>query len=149
MKTKLSGLFALLFISLGVQAQAYQKTTLGIKTQIKGHEIELQFYSPDIVRVIKYPAGHSFDKQSLSVVLKPGETSFNVKQRGDELILDSRKMQVRLDLNSGNIAFGAEGKPLLSEKEAGASFSEFDDAGTKTFSVKQAFVLDKEEAIYG
>ena len=149
MKTKLSGLLALLFISLGVQAQAYQKTTLGIKTQIKGHEIELQFYSPDIVRVIKYPAGHSFDKQSLSVVLKPGETSFNVKQQGDELILDSRKMQVRLDLNSGNIAFGAEGKPLLSEKEAGASFSEFDDAGTKTFSVKQAFVLDKEEAIYG
>lgn len=149
MKTKLSGLLALVLISFGVHAQAYQKTTLGIKTQIKGHEIELQFYSPDIVRVIKYPSGHSFDKQSLSVVLEPGETSFKVKQQGDELVLDSKKMQVRLDLNSGSIAFSAEGKPLLSEKEAGASFSEFDDAGTKTFSVKQAFVLDKEETIYG
>lgn len=149
MKTKLSGLLALLLIGSGVYAQAYQKTTLGIKTQVKEHEIELQFYSPDIVRVVKYPAGHSFDKQSLSVVLEPGKTPFNVKQQGDELVLDSKKMQVRLDLNSGKIAFSAEGKSLLSEKEAGASFSEFNDAGTKTFSVKQSFVLDKEETIYG
>ncbi len=38
---------------------------------------------------------------------------------------------------------------LLSEKEAGVRFTDFNDAGAKTYSVYQAFVLDKDEAIYG
>ena len=38
---------------------------------------------------------------------------------------------------------------LLSESEAGARFTGFNDAGVETFNVYQAFVLDKDEAIYG
>lgn len=148
-KTKVLGLALFVMISLTGKAQTYQRTELGVKTTIKAVELELQFYSPEIVRVIKYPAGQGFDKQSLSVVLEPVQTSFSVKEQGNELLLDSKKMQVRLDLNSGKLAFSAEGKALLSEKEAGASFTEFNDAGSKTFSVKQAFVLDKDETIYG
>lgn len=34
-------------------------------------------------------------------------------------------------------------------KESGSTFTDFDDAGVKTFTVKQAYLLDKDEAIYG
>ena len=38
---------------------------------------------------------------------------------------------------------------LLTEKESGTTFTQFTDAGVKTYSVAQSFVLEKDEAIYG
>jgi alpha-D-xyloside xylohydrolase len=35
------------------------------------------------------------------------------------------------------------------EKEGSEKFTDFDDAGSKTYSVAQSFMLDKDEAIYG
>ena len=43
----------------------------------------------------------------------------------------------------------ADGKTLLREKQNGANFTPFNDAGSKTYSVSQAFILDQDEPIYG
>jgi alpha-D-xyloside xylohydrolase len=53
----------LLFLSTGSWAQQYKKTPVGIKTTIDSIELELQFYSPDIVRVLKSPAGIPYEKK--------------------------------------------------------------------------------------
>lgn len=37
----------------------------------------------------------------------------------------------------------------MQEQNKGARFDDFNDAGTKTFSVYQSFTLEKDEAIYG
>jgi alpha-D-xyloside xylohydrolase len=139
----------LLTICITSQAQSYQKTELGIKAVINSVEVELQFYSPSTIRILKHPEGKTFVKQSLSVVQTPGKTSFNVKQKGDELSLDNKTLQVMLNLKTGQLSFANHGTTLLSEKAASASFADFNDAGTKTYTVAQTFVLDKEEAIYG
>lgn len=149
MKTNKILLLFVLF-AMSAQAQLYQKTDLGIKARINSTDIEIQFYSPSMVRILKSPEGKSFTKESLSVVKKPQIARFVVNQQGDVLTLKSDKLKVNLDLNSGKVSYSTPaGNPLLTEKEGGATFTDFNDAGSKTYTVNQLFTLDKEEAIYG
>jgi alpha-D-xyloside xylohydrolase len=157
MKKKLRSmkrLFTLLFlvftISANSNSQSYQKTELGIKSVINSIGVEIQFYNPSMVRVLKWPEGKTFTKESLSVIKTPQKTSFRIKQSGNLLSLKSDKIQVELNLKSGKIAYSTlKGEALLSEKEQGVVFTDFNDAGVKTYSVFQSFILDRDEAIYG
>jgi len=142
-------LFAFVLVS-SIKAQTYQKTDLGIKSTINSIEVEIQFYSPSIVRVLKSLEGETFTKESLSVIKVPQKTAFNIKQAGYELSIKSENIQVILNLKDGKICFSTPtGESLLNEKEAGVVFTDFNDVGVKTYSVSQSFVLDKNEAIYG
>lgn len=76
---------ALGFFVNNSNAQSYQKTDTGIKATIASLNVEIQFYSPSIVRIVKYPIGQSFRKQNLSVIATPQKTAFSVKQKGDVL----------------------------------------------------------------
>lgn len=150
MKTLITFLAFVFLISAGCLAQSYQNTELGIKTSINSTDIEIQFYSPSIVRIVKFPGGKSVVKQSLSVVKTPEKTSFTVKRNGDILSLKNKIIEVVLYLNNGKILFkDKKGAILFAEKENGASFTDFNDAGVKTYSVGQSYVLDKDETIYG
>jgi alpha-D-xyloside xylohydrolase len=143
-------LFFVFTIVANSWAQSYQKTELGIKSVINSIGVEIQFYSPSMVRILKWPEGKSFTKESLSVIKTPQKTSFRIKQSGDELLLKSDIFQVILNLKNGRIFYSTlKGEPLLSEKEGGVMFTDFNDVGAKTYSVFQSFILDKDEAIYG
>jgi alpha-D-xyloside xylohydrolase len=132
------------------RSQTYQKTYLGIKSTIHSLEIEIQFYNPFTVRILKSPEGKIFHKKSLSVIEAPKNTYFETGQEGDELFLKSRNIKVHLNLKNGKISFSTpDGSILLKEKDGGAVFVEFNDAGVQTTSVRQSFVLDTDEAIYG
>jgi len=143
-------LVLILTFSVNSNAQSYQKSESGIKSVINSVGIEVRFYSPSIVRIVKWPDGKEFKKESLSVIKVPQATSISVKQNGDILSLKSDKLKVEVNLKSGKISFStSSGLALLSEKDQGISFTDFNDAGIKTFSVAQAFILGKDEAIYG
>lgn len=148
---RVSILLLLVFvIYLSSNAQSYHKTELGVKAKVNTINVEIQFYGSSIVRVVKSPEGKTFIKESLSVVKTPDVTTFSIKQTGDELLLKSKNLDVALNLKSGNVTFkNTKGEPILTEKEAGAIFTDFNDAGVKTYSVSQSYILDKDEAIYG
>jgi alpha-D-xyloside xylohydrolase len=140
---------AFAIVTLG-NAQPYQKTDLGVKSTINSIEVEIQFYSPATVRIVKSPESTSCAKKSLSVIRVPEKIHFTTTQDGDELTVKSDGLQVMLNLKTGRISYSTpEGKPLLREKESAAAFTDFNDAGVKTYSVNQSFILDKDEAIYG
>lgn len=88
-------------------AQNYQKTAFGVKASINGIDVEVRFYSPEIVRVIKAPAGHIFSKESLSVIKNPQQTQISIRQQGDLLNLRSERLKVILNLKSGELAYAA------------------------------------------
>ena len=143
-------LFLLMVLAIGTQAQSFQKTNLGMKIQINSTDVEIQFYGPSTVRILKSPAGKTFTKESLSVVKKPQATKFTINQQGDVLSLKSEKLKVEVNVKSGKISyFTIAGEQLLSEKESSATFTDFNDAGSKTYTINQSFVLDKDEDIYG
>lgn len=129
--------------------QDYQQIPEGIKATVNSVDVELQFYTPSIVRILKSPNGWKYTKESLSVIETPQKVKTAVTQEGNIVRLKSSEMGVTLNLESGVVSFfNAKGEPLLSEKGK-PEFTDFDDAGTKTFAIKQSFILDKDEPLYG
>ncbi len=150
MKKKLTIAFWGCVLVMTANAQPYQKTELGIKSTINAIDVEIQFYNPSTVRVLKSPEGKTFTKESLSVIEVPQKTNFSITQKDGELFLKNKCVVVSLNLNNGKFSFSTPtGDPLLNEKADGVAFTDFNDAGVKTCSVSQTFVLDKDEAIYG
>ena len=148
-------MFFLLFIATlftvgKIQAQTYQRTPQGVKSTIQGTHIEISFFTPSTVRILKYPEEWSYTKESLSVVGKPENVKLSVAQKEHKLVIRSNQLTINLNQETGQITFTSpSGIPLLREQEKGTRFDDFNDAGVKTFSVYQSFSLENEEAIYG
>ena len=131
-------------------SQNVQRTTQGIKYATQGTDVTIEFYSPEIVRVYKTPAGSSCTKESLVIVKSPEKTPVTFDESGKELTLSSESVRVKVNSETGAISFfDKEGKQLLKDKDYGTQFTPFDDAGTPSYNVRQAFLLDKDEVIYG
>ncbi len=140
----------ILMLLVGCGEQSYEKTALGIKTTIDSTVIEVQFYSPEIVRVVKYLPGQKIDKKSLSVVKQAGEAAFSVNESDTIIAIVTEALTVNVNKISGAVSYmSAEGKMLLTEKPGSSTFKPFNDAGEETYSIKQSFTLEKDEAIYG
>ncbi len=138
------------FIIMNVNAQKYEQVGQGISSTTQGMDISIQFFSPTIVRVLKSPENTQFSKESLSVVKTPEKTDLVVTQENDVVSVQSSTMKIDFNTKTGRISFfDLNGNILFTEKDYGAQFTPFDDAGNETFSVRQAFLLDKDEAIYG
>lgn len=143
-------LMLLLVFSTGIYAQSFEKTTNGIKATVNGNNVEIQFYSPSIVRVIKAPKAKPFVKESLSVILKPSKASFTTQEKNNVVTLTSKSVSVTLNLATGDVAFASPaGQSLLKEKPQATLFTPFNDAGNATYTVSQSFILDNDEPIYG
>ncbi|HZK47167.1 MAG TPA: hypothetical protein VFC64_04425, partial [Atopostipes sp.] len=76
MKKLGSTIFILILFTVVGFAQSHNKTKLGVTANVNSMDIEIQFYGPSIVRVIKSPKGKSFIKESLSVVKTPEDAVF-------------------------------------------------------------------------
>lgn len=143
-------LLLLLFIcGTTLIAQNYEKTKLGVKTKVNSLDLEIQFINPSTIRILKSPQGDTYTKESLSVIAKPEDVKFSIEEADNVVTLKSDLIEVSLNLSSGYISFADnKGQKLLNENQS-PIFTDFDDAGVKTYKVKQSFLLDKEEAIYG
>lgn len=150
-KKKITLSVLILFFGVNsIVAQLYQKTAAGIKATINTTAVEIQFYSASTVRIVKSPADRTFSKESLSVIMQPQKTSFTVQQQGDKIKLKTSMLNVFLDTKTGAIGYAkANGESLLNEQHEGVNFTPFNDAGNNTFSIRQSFILDKDEPIYG
>src|SRR5882757_9022565 len=148
---KLYFLFATFaFVCQAGFAQNFQRTNTGVKTSINGVTTEVQFFTPSIVRVLKYPDATTPDKKSLSVILSPEKDIVNTFQDDKTLSVKSNLMQVKINRQTGQINFYNEkGMPLLNEKETGIQFTPAKDGDENTYRVSQSFQLQADEAIYG
>lgn len=130
----------LLAASLKGRAQSCQKMGHGLTAVAGGIRVEVQFLSPEVIRVLKYPAGTGHPKNSFSVVQQPGNTWFTLTSENGNPVLRSKALTVRLDLHTGTIRFYTAGnRLLLAEKDGGARFD----------PVAQTFTLKDGEAVYG
>ena len=59
-------LFCGLSCAAFVTAQDYQRTDYGIKATVDAVDVEVQFFTPSMVRVVKSPHGESFRKRWVS-----------------------------------------------------------------------------------
>ena len=95
----------------------------------KAQEVKIDFITPSIVHVVK-----GQPTKSLVVIAQPEDVK--VTSRGNDV--SSSVLTIRKDPKTGDLTFlTVKGKVLLKEKSCDIS------------KVRQTFVLDKDEAIYG
>jgi Alpha-glucosidases, family 31 of glycosyl hydrolases len=145
--------FLAIIFATNLFAADYTRTAHGIKTSVKGLNIEIQFVTPEIVRIYKTPENSVYQKTSYSVIKTTEKVKFtivNVNLEKDIIWLQSKSLQIFIDVATGKISFHTlDGKVLFTEKDFGTKFTPFNDAGNATFSVSQQFIFDDNEAIYG
>ena len=138
------------FISTQLIAQSYKKTNLGIKATTQSMTVEIQFYSPTIVRVLRVPEGIPSSKTSLSIIKSPEKTDLKITDDGKIVTISSNSIKVSYDLATGKVSYSdLKDNALFTEKDYGAQFTPTLDVAKSSFLVRQAFMLDKDEAIYG
>lgn len=143
-------LFVSLFIIFHSFAQSYERTANGLRTTLQSMKVEIQFLTPKIVRVLKTPEGLVLDKKSLSVVKTAEAVALTVQQNDAVVTLSSSDLRVALNVSTGKVTyFDLNGNQLFTEKEYGTQFTPTRDVQKNTFMARQAFLLDKDEALYG
>ena len=111
----------------------------------QAQSVKVEFFTPRIVHVVKYPNAKTSDSQSLVVIAKPEQVTLT--QKGN--MTSSSELTVKQDPKTGCLTFlTSKGKVLLREKNHSfEAITTGADAGK--WKVRQTFTLDKGEAIYG
>ncbi len=122
----------------------------GVK--IEGAELNLkaQFYADNIVRVVKWLPGASAEKLSL-VVLKDTLPTVKIKfeENSKEVILSSEKITLNISKEDVKIEYLTPDNEIILKENGKAKITSVEYEYEKAFSVKQKFILNPEEGIYG
>ena len=113
-------------------------------------KVSVKFYTPEIVRIIKYPDGKEGpDRESLVVIGKPENVKVAVSSKGDETSYKSSALTVVPDDSDGKVSFyRPDGELLVAEgRHWFTPITEGIDKGS--YRVAQTFALETDEPIYG
>ena len=118
--------------------------------QAEGITCEVSVFSPEIIRVVKYPSGTvgASGKHSYNVVLEPKPVKVRRTESAREIRISTGKMTAVIDKESARVSFlSGEGKTLL--KDDGTSFEPAGKGDEGKFRAIQQWAPDKEEFLYG
>ena len=117
----------------------------------QGLDVVVTFYSPDIVRVTKTPQGVPYKGKSFSATMQPqADVEVSQQENDRRVVLSTSRISVAIDRRSGGITFqSTDRKTLLRDKPYGTQFTATIDGGQPSSSVRQAFLLDNDEIIFG
>ena len=138
--------FGLLVAFMPLMAKAQSKAE--VKT--KGTTTQVTFYTPEIVRVVKYPSDATGPtRKSMVVTLAPQDgLDIKIKDAGNKTTMTSQALTVTIDKRTGLVQFLSKGKNLLKEKSYG--FEERTTGPDKgSYRTTVVYQLDKNEPIYG
>ena len=115
--------FLVVFSTISAFAQV-KPADDGFLATVRGVDVKVEFYTPDIVRVLKTAATSNLEnKKDFVVELAPQHPSVRVTSANGIARAVSSKLEVTMDLETGKIAFNdLHGTRLLAEKEYGAHF---------------------------
>jgi len=134
-----------------VSAQTMEKTPSGIRLKLAPMDIELRFYGPNIVRVLKTPTDKISKRVSPVIVKETQVPALKTTETAANYTIKTESMRIDVSTNSGCVQFFDEnGKPLLSEidETTGLIFNNYFEGDT-SFLVQQSFKFDDNEAIVG
>lgn len=151
-------ILALLSTFGGCSSARFQRADSGIIVNIKkndftpAHKIRLQVVNDKIIHV-SATADKKFSSEK-SLMITPELTlsnNFNVAEDGTFVILSTDSLDVKVNKESGEVAFlNKNGRTILQENAGGGkSFFPIEVEGTKGYTVKQVFESPADEAFYG
>ncbi|HSY43079.1 MAG TPA: TIM-barrel domain-containing protein, partial [Candidatus Acidoferrum sp.] len=122
-----------------------------ITLKTKAGLLELRVFSPRIIEVLHLPGDSLPQTKSLAVIGQPGNTHWTMKRDGDEILIHTDELLVRINGATGSVGFyDTSGQPVLQETtEGGSSFTPNQINEMNTLRSRQDFVLGPDEGIYG
>ncbi len=121
----------------------------GITIKKKSANLQVQFYSDNIVRVVKWLPESTSEKTSLSV-LKSNIPDIELQtfKEKNRIIIQSKKIKIHINTRELILSYySPENNQVLSEGEI--EFNPVIYEGDTAFSIKQNFILTPDEGIYG
>ena len=110
---------------------------------------QVEFFTPDIVRITKTANGQPVEKQSLVVTAKPEVVKIKTKSADGKKVYQSSALTVTVDEQTGRVTFAKpDGTVLMAEGDYQLKpIAEGIDKGS--YRVSQSFALEADEPIYG
>ncbi|MFT3754635.1 MAG: glycoside hydrolase family 31 protein [Pseudoxanthomonas sp.] len=154
MKTmRWTGLLAVGLLAQPALAQHVEKQADGVvvhPAQSGAAAVRVQVVDGGIVRVSADLDGDFKRTPSLMRVPVSAKPAFSVEQNDGEVVLKAANISARINVVDGRVSFfDAAGKPLLSERDGGRTFTPFKAEGRDYYSVRQRFESPDDEAFYG
>ncbi len=133
------------------QAPGVERIRNGVELTTGDLNVRVQFYSDGTVRVVKWPAGGTSEKSSLSVIQKGvPELSVRFEENAGAVTLSAREFKVLLSKSDGAIQYLANDDHVLLKEQGRAIFTPCPIEKEKAaFSVQQNFTLTPDEGVYG
>jgi alpha-D-xyloside xylohydrolase len=148
--TRMRFTIAALVLCTGISS-AETRVQNGVQLTAGDLNVRVQFYAEGTVRVVKWPAGGTFAKYSLSVIQKElPDLSLRFDQSDTAVTLSSSQVKVQVSKSDGAIRYLASDDRTILEEQGGATFTPAQDPHEKAaFSVQQTFKLTPDEGVYG
>ncbi len=140
---------AVLFAASATAARAAaERTERGLRVESGGTVCEAVFYSPSIVRIVKYAAADGrTDDKSLAVVMAPGKVKPVYARDGGRTTVSAGGLRVVFDEADGTFSFyNPQGGALLGE---GGFEIDGQSSPSDNYRLRQNFVLSEDDAVYG
>jgi alpha-D-xyloside xylohydrolase len=143
---------------------SYKKTDVGLFIQI-GNQIKvLEFFGEKIIRVNVHLGKSFWTHPSPVIVNKPEAPVFDIQETSETIILKSPEIIVRVAKNNGALSFFRSDESLILAEKASDPVQvrevnivsssnnhgeERKQFAAPSYEVKQSFVLQDDEAVYG
>jgi alpha-D-xyloside xylohydrolase len=135
----------------GETPPAIQRIRNGVQLTTGDLNVKVQFYAEGAVRVVKWPAGGTSEKTSLSVIQKDvPDLNVRFEESAGTVTLTSGLIKLRLNESDGTISYLTGDNQTLLQEQGRAIFTpahiEQDKAA---INVQQNFKLTADEGLYG
>lgn len=119
-----------------------------ISCSSRGMNIDVTFYTPSIVRVLKHPVSVDSLPRSLVVIKTPENVEVTTGNDGTTLSASSETVGVSVNIKTGAVEFTSpDGTLLLTDYST--SFTPESHGGKDSYKVRTSFMLDEDEPVYG
>jgi alpha-D-xyloside xylohydrolase len=130
---------------------APEKLSDGIVVPINGTFLEVEVFADNVIRIAA-AKDRAFLAHSTPAteVRHPEKTRWKLDTRDGVATLSTAKLQVRVNLVTGAVAFfDSNGKPILAEKADGRTITPAEVQGEQTSHVRQQWEPNADESLYG
>jgi alpha-D-xyloside xylohydrolase len=154
MKSRLSLFLSLILIPITFQCSSDTKKIKnienGIRLKTADLNMKVQFYAPNIVRVLKWPDNSTPDKLSLSVICDSlPDVNLEITKNGKYININSDKIILKISKTSGRIEYFNNDKSIILNEFKQPAFTPVKYENDESFNIEQKFRLAPDEAIYG
>jgi alpha-D-xyloside xylohydrolase len=128
-----------------------QRVSDGLIVHVGDGLLKLEVCAADVVRVAYAKDKSFFTRKSLAAAPKRCDgAKWDVSQDAGTATLTTSKLRVRVEIGTGRVSFlDASGAPILEEKEGGRTVMPAIVMGENTQHVRQEWVAQADEALYG